>query len=70
MRKGFALAYGLEESPEPREPTQYGERWRPFRTVASRYMWRANGVPPGALPPQGRRGRGLNPRHAPGTESA
>jgi DNA-3-methyladenine glycosylase II len=41
VRKGFALAYGLEASPKPKELEQYGERWRPFRSVASWYMWRA-----------------------------
>ncbi len=41
VRKGFALAYGLDESPKPKELTEYGERWRPYRSVASWYMWRA-----------------------------
>ena len=41
VRKGFALAYGLAESPKPKELTEYGERWRPYRSVASWYMWRA-----------------------------
>jgi DNA-3-methyladenine glycosylase II len=39
--KGFALTYGKKRIPTPRELTQYGERWRPYRTVASWYMWRA-----------------------------
>jgi DNA-3-methyladenine glycosylase II len=41
VRKGFAIAYGLKESPKPKELTEYGERWRPYRSVASWYMWRA-----------------------------
>jgi len=41
VRKGFAVAYGLKESPKPKELTEYGERWRPYRSVASWYMWRA-----------------------------
>ncbi|MDT7604765.1 MAG: DNA-3-methyladenine glycosylase [Acidobacteriota bacterium] len=41
VRKGFALAYGMEESPQPKELAQYGEKWRPYRSVASWYMWRA-----------------------------
>jgi DNA-3-methyladenine glycosylase II len=56
VRKGFMLAYGHEEMPKPKELTLYGERWRPFRTVASWYMWRANELPAGALPAK-RRGR-------------
>jgi DNA-3-methyladenine glycosylase II len=48
VRKGFALAYGLDESPKPKELTAFGERWRPFRSVASWYMWRAVELPPEA----------------------
>lgn len=40
IRKGFAKTYKLVELPKPREIMEYGERWRPFRTVASWYMWR------------------------------
>lgn len=47
VRKGFALAYGLKESPKPKELAEYGERWRPYRSVASWYMWRAVELPPG-----------------------
>ncbi len=49
VRKGFAHAYGLEESPKPKELEAYGERWRPFRSVASWYMWRASELTPEAL---------------------
>jgi DNA-3-methyladenine glycosylase II len=45
VRKGFARAYGLAESPKPKELTEYGERWRPYRSVASWYMWRAVELP-------------------------
>jgi DNA-3-methyladenine glycosylase II len=41
VRKGFALAYGLAASPKPKELEAYGERWRPYRSVASWYLWRA-----------------------------
>ena len=41
VRKGFMLTYGLEEMPTPKELLQYGERWRPYRSVAAWYMWRA-----------------------------
>ena len=46
VRKGFALAYGLKESPKPKELAEHGERWRPYRSVASWYMWRAVELPP------------------------
>ncbi len=41
VQKGFALTYGKKKIPKPRELAEYGERWRPYRTVASWYMWRA-----------------------------
>jgi 3-methyladenine DNA glycosylase/8-oxoguanine DNA glycosylase len=41
VQKGFAITYGKKAIPKPRELTKFGERWRPYRTVASWYMWRA-----------------------------
>ena len=41
VRNGFALIYGLKELPAPKEILAHGERWRPYRSVASWYMWRA-----------------------------
>lgn len=41
VRKGFMLTYELGEMPTPRQLLEYGERWRPYRSVASWYMWRA-----------------------------
>lgn len=41
VRKGFARANGREILPKPKELATHGERWRPFRTVASWYLWRA-----------------------------
>ena len=46
VRKGFAVTYGREEMPKPKELEAFGERWRPFRSVASWYMWRALELPP------------------------
>ena len=31
----------LAELPKPKELLAYGERWRPYRSVASWYLWRA-----------------------------
>lgn len=45
VRKGFTIYYGLKEQPKPKELLKYGERWRPFRSVASWYMWRASELP-------------------------
>ncbi|NOS71822.1 MAG: DNA-3-methyladenine glycosylase 2 family protein [Verrucomicrobia bacterium] len=41
VRSGFAKVYGHSELPHPRLILEHGERWRPHRTVASWYLWRA-----------------------------
>lgn len=41
VRKGFMVAYGLGEMPKPKAIEQHAEVWRPYRSVASWYMWRA-----------------------------
>src|SRR6202167_2222389 len=41
VQKGFAILYRKKTIPKPRELAAFGERWRPYRTVASWYMWRA-----------------------------
>jgi 3-methyladenine DNA glycosylase/8-oxoguanine DNA glycosylase len=41
VQKGYALTYGKKKIPKPKELLKFGERWRPWRTVASWYMWRA-----------------------------
>jgi DNA-3-methyladenine glycosylase II len=40
VRKGVALTYGFKELPPPKELTIFGERWKPYRSVAAWYMWR------------------------------
>lgn len=41
VRKGFALTLGKRKLPEPAAMVRRGERWRPYRSVASWYLWRA-----------------------------
>jgi DNA-3-methyladenine glycosylase II len=41
VRKGFALTLGKRKLPEPSAMSRRGERWRPYRSVASWYLWRA-----------------------------
>jgi DNA-3-methyladenine glycosylase II len=41
VKKGWAITYGKKRMPKPKELLAFGERWRPYRTVASWYMWRA-----------------------------
>ncbi len=41
VRQGFRHTYKKEELPTPTELLAHGERWRPYRSVASWYLWRA-----------------------------
>ncbi|MGZ8423224.1 MAG: DNA-3-methyladenine glycosylase family protein [Nitrospira sp.] len=42
VRNGFRLVYGLGEMPAPKDVWRYGERWKPYRTAAAWYLWRAS----------------------------
>lgn len=42
VRKGYAIAKRLPALPTPRELAAFGERFRPFRSAAAWYCWRAN----------------------------
>ena len=41
IRKGFQRVYGHKDVPKPQLILEYGERWRPYRSIASWYLWRA-----------------------------
>ena len=41
VRKGFAKMHRMDELPKPKELMALGERWRPYRSVACWYLWRA-----------------------------
>jgi len=41
VKKGWSVAYGKKHMPTPKQLLAFGERWRPYRSVASWYMWRA-----------------------------
>jgi len=41
VKKGWSVTYGKKHMPKPAELLAFGEQWRPYRTVASWYMWRA-----------------------------
>src|SRR5262249_12254088 len=41
VRKGFAATYGWKQLPTPKELLEHGEKWRPHRTTAAWYFWRA-----------------------------
>jgi 3-methyladenine DNA glycosylase/8-oxoguanine DNA glycosylase len=41
VRKGFGLVFRRGRLPPPEALQRRGERWRPYRSVASWYLWRA-----------------------------
>ena len=41
IRKGFAVAFKKRALPTRQDVERYGARWKPYRTVASWYLWRA-----------------------------
>jgi DNA-3-methyladenine glycosylase II len=41
VRNGFRVAYGLRRMPRPKALAAYGERWKPYRSMAAWYLWRA-----------------------------
>ncbi len=45
LRKGFARLLDVDEIPSAPALESHGERWRPYRTVASWYLWRALELP-------------------------
>jgi 3-methyladenine DNA glycosylase/8-oxoguanine DNA glycosylase len=47
VRKGLARIMRRRELPEPEAVLRRGERWRPYRSVASWYLWRAAELPRG-----------------------
>jgi DNA-3-methyladenine glycosylase II len=57
VQKGFALTYHKRRIPKPKELAKFGERWRPYRTVASWYLWRAIEI-------AGKDGRKITKKHA------
>ena len=41
VRKGFAKTFRRRKLPTPKELMKFGEKWRPYRSVAAWYFWRA-----------------------------
>lgn len=40
VRKGFAKVYKLADLPKPLEMMKQAEKWSPYRSIASWYLWR------------------------------
>jgi DNA-3-methyladenine glycosylase II len=45
LREGVREVYGLSERPGAKALTEIGERWRPYRSVATWYIWRRGALP-------------------------
>ena len=41
VRKGFAKTFRRRKLPTPKQLMRIGEKWRPYRSVAAWYFWRA-----------------------------
>jgi DNA-3-methyladenine glycosylase II len=41
VRKGFAKTFRRRKLPTPKQLMRFGEKWRPYRSVAAWYFWRA-----------------------------
>jgi DNA-3-methyladenine glycosylase II len=41
VRNGFAIAYRKRKLPDATQLRRHGQRWQPYRSVASWYLWRA-----------------------------
>jgi DNA-3-methyladenine glycosylase II len=46
IRRAVMVRYGLPAMPTPAEVDEIGERWRPHRTLACRFLWRSLHVTP------------------------
>jgi DNA-3-methyladenine glycosylase II len=45
VRKGFAKIFGRRKLPTPKQLMKLGDQWRPYRSVAAWYFWRALDAP-------------------------
>jgi DNA-3-methyladenine glycosylase II len=41
LLRSIQNVYGLRRRPEPKQVLRMGERWRPYRSIASWYLWAA-----------------------------
>jgi DNA-3-methyladenine glycosylase II len=46
LRVGMQRQYELEEQPAPARLTELAEPWRPYRSIATWYLWRSFGAVP------------------------
>ena len=48
VQKGFAKTFGKRKLPTPKQFAKIGDKWRPYRSVAAWYFWRALAAPSAA----------------------
>jgi len=41
VQKGYAKTFGKRKLPTPKQLQKIGEKWRPYRSIAAWYFWRA-----------------------------
>src|SRR5256885_14471873 len=41
VQKGFAKTFGKRKLPTPKQMLKHGQKWKPYRSVAAWYFWRA-----------------------------
>ena len=41
LRRGVQMAFSLKEMPKPKETEKFGDRWKPYRSVATWYLWKS-----------------------------
>ena len=49
IQRGIQRLRGLPALPKPRDLPPHAEPWRPYRTIASWYLWRGDAVLPPVL---------------------
>ena len=52
LREGVRDIFKLPERPTPKQVIEMGEKWRPYRTVATWYIWRRHVNAPGKIKTQ------------------
>ncbi len=41
LRKGVQIAFSMSELPKPKEVEKIGMRWKPYRSIATWYLWKS-----------------------------
>jgi DNA-3-methyladenine glycosylase II len=41
LRKGVQMVFSLRDLPKPKQVEELGQRWRPYRSIATWYLWKS-----------------------------